>query len=79
MGMFKWYVKLGEYGEFIADGWVKANSIIEAESKVKEHYTNCYHTVVIDDDYDFFGDEDLMRELEHYTVYENGVIVRWEH
>ena len=76
--LFKWRVKIGEYGEGIADGWVYANSIIEAENKVKKHYTNCYHNVEIDEDYDPSNDKDVMCGLEDYKKYDNDVFVRWE-
>ena len=80
MGLFKWHVHLGEYGEFIADGWVMASSVTEAEEKVKRHYTNCYHTVSIEDDYDFLYEDDFNLERKPYWVkeYDDGVIVRWE-
>lgn len=76
--LFKWRVRIGEYGEGIADGWVYANSITEAENKVKKHYTNCYHNVEIYEDYDPSNDKDVMCGLEDYKKYGNDVFVRWE-
>ncbi len=79
MGLFKWRVYLGDpkYGQVIADGWVRADSTTEAEAKVAAHYADQYHTVELDDEYDPFGDTELMCELRTYTVYSNGVVVRW--
>ena len=76
--LFKWRVRIGEYGEGIADGWVYADSITEAEKKVKKHYTNCYHNVEIDEDYDSSNDKDVLCGLEDYKKYGNDVFVRWE-
>lgn len=81
MGLFKWTVYLGDYkyGQAIADGWVKANSISEAERKVKELYTNKHETVIIDDDWNFFRDEDMMRSYDACGDDPNSkdVVVRW--
>lgn len=81
MGLFKWTVYLGDYnyGQTVADGWVKANSTSEAERKVKELYTNKYETVIIDDDYDFFCDEDMMRTYDACGDDPNSkdVVIRW--
>ena len=81
MGLFKWTVYLGDWkcGQSVADGWVKANSISEAERKVKELYTNKYETVIIDDDYNFFGDEDMMRAYDACGDDPNSkdVVIRW--
>jgi hypothetical protein len=81
MGLFKWQVNLGDYkyGQCIADGWVRANSIAEAERKVKEIYTNKYETVTIEDNYKFFGDEDMMRAYDACGDDPNSkdVVIRW--
>ena len=79
MGLFKWFVKLGEYGEFVADGYVYARNSEEAKTKVKTHYINQYHNVVIEDDWDFFTDEDVNEDTYNECQrFDDGVIVRWE-
>ena len=77
MVLFKWKIRLGskEYNEVIADGYVYALNEEHAIEKVKEVYTNKYETVIIEDDWDFIGDEDLI----HDNLRRIGdVIIRWE-
>lgn len=79
MGLFKWSVKLGEYGEYIADGYVFAETKADAYEKVKNYYRDKYHNVIIEDDWNFFFDEDLNKEdYESYKKFNNEVIIRWE-
>ena len=81
MGLFKYDVYLGDWkhGQIIADGWVKANSVSEAKSKVKEIFDNEYESVIIDDEYNFFGDEDMMRTYDACGDDPNSkdVVIRW--
>ena len=80
MGLFKWAVKIGEYGEYIADGYVFAESKESAYEKVKFHYLNPYHNVVIENDWNFFYDTDDLNpgSYEICKKFDDGVVVRWE-
>ena len=77
MGLFKWKIRLGskDYNEVIADGYVYAINEDDAKNKLKQIYTNVYETVIIEDDWDFIGDEDLMSENLKQI---DDVIIRWE-
>lgn len=85
MGLFKWWVHLGDqYGPFFADGYVYAESIEDAEDKIAQHYNNEYHCVVIDKDWNFFTDTDIRKDVCekakqcYKKQFDDGVIVRWE-
>lgn len=79
MGLFKWFVKIGEYGEHIADGYAYANNSIKLLEELKWKYNNEYHNVIIESDWEF--DEDDLKDiadLDFIKYDETKIAVRWE-
>lgn len=79
MGLFKWNVKLGEYGEFIADGYAYAENSKKLLEELKWIYDNEYHNITIDDDWNFDEDDvESLKDLKFIEYDETKIAVRWE-
>jgi hypothetical protein len=79
MGLFRWFVKLGEYGEFVADGYAYAENNNKLLEELKWKYNNEYHNVTIEDDWEFDNDDiESLKMLEFVQYVETKIAVRWE-
>ena len=79
MELIKWFVKLGEYGEYIADGYAYAERREILLKALKEKYNNAYHNIQIEDDWSF--DEEDIKDLDSLpweVICECKIAVRWE-
>lgn len=79
MGLFKWSIKLGEYGDVVADGYGYARRIENLYWALNEKYNNEYHNIIIEEDW-IFDEEDTVDVVDVKWEDINGckVAVRWE-
>jgi len=79
MGLFKWYVKIGEYGEYVADGYAYARDTKVLLEELKWKYKNEYHNIIIEENH-LFGivDFESLSDLEFIEYVETKIAVRWE-
>lgn len=79
MGLFKWFVKLGEHGEYIADGYAYAKNSEKLLEELKWKYNNEYHNINIDDDWEFDADDlENLKDLQFVNYAETRIAIRWE-
>lgn len=79
MGLFKWKVRLGEYGECIADGYAYARNDEVLLKELSWNYKDKYERIIVEEDWEFDEDDikDLV-DLDFVEYVETKIAIRWE-